>query len=138
MTTIKPASPSAEGKEADIAGMYSKWWIPHLFVTVWMLPLYAVMAVHLLVEISRTGLFLFLQGWLFVYLIFSLAALLGFYRDAQRLSDSGSDWVPRWYLYVLGSFLLTPSVTSPLYLARRDRHVGINWGYLREVVGDAM
>ncbi len=51
--------------------------------------------------------------------------MFGFYYDAREIQDAGRDWEPKWWAYIIGSFIVTPSLTSAIYLFQRYRHVGI-------------
>ncbi|WP_251341312.1 hypothetical protein [Haloplanus halophilus] len=104
----------------------SNWWMAHAAAVVWLLLLYVLVLVQAFVlDVSQAAALLAIQGWLFVYLIFSIAAMFGFYYDAVEIADAGRDWEPYWWLYVAASFVCTPSFTSFVYLVQRGRHIGI-------------
>ncbi|WP_251329700.1 hypothetical protein [Haloplanus pelagicus] len=108
------------------AEVRSNWWMANAATVVWLLLLYVLVVLQAFVfEASRAAALLAVQGWLFVYLVFSIAALFGFYYDAAEIVDAGRDWHPYWWLYVVASFLFTPSFTSFVYLVQRGRHIGL-------------
>lgn len=103
----------------------SNWWMAHLATTLWFVLLYVLFLLDVFLDPPvSTALFAF-NAWLFVYVTFSIAALMGFYYDHSAITEADQDWEPLWWLYVLGSFLLTPSFTSFLYLLQRTRYIGI-------------
>lgn len=56
-------------------------------------------------------------------------AFFGYLWDASVLKDADSGWVPTWWLWMLGHFLLTPFVTAPLYLILRTNRTGFPWNH---------
>lgn len=63
---------------------------------------------------------------LFIMLPISvLWALLGYYWDAKILREADSDWIPLWWLWLLGHIFTTPLLTVPLYLLRRTQKTGV-------------
>lgn len=111
--------------ETSQAEVRSNWWVAHGATAVWMLLLYVLLVVSFVLDVSQGVAFLTLQGWLFVYFLFSIASLFGYYYDAVAIADASRDWAPRWWLYIIASFFLTPSFTSFVYLIQRARHIGI-------------
>lgn len=112
--------------ETSQAEVRSNWWVAHAATAAWMLLLYVLLVVQSFVlDVSQGIAFLTLQGWLFVYFIFSIASLFGYYYDAVAIDDAGREWEPHWWLYIIASFFLTPSFTSFVYLIQRTRHIGI-------------
>lgn len=108
------------------AEVRSNWWTAHAATVFWLLLLYVIVLTQTYVfEPSQAASIIAIQGWMFVYLVFSIAALFGFYYDMIAITDADRDWVPHWWLYLGASFLLTPSFTSFLYLVQRARHIGI-------------
>jgi hypothetical protein len=103
----------------------SNWWWTHVAVVLWTLVIDVFILTGDRLNLSETIVFLLLQSWLFVFLMFSIAAMFGFYYDARAIRDAGKEWDPRWRAYVLASFLVTPAVTSTVYLFQRYRHIGI-------------
>lgn len=69
-------------------------------------------------------------GSLVVFFGSALATFYGFYAEAKLLRRSNADWQPRWWLYVVATPILSVFVTSLIYLAQRERHVGIRWEQL--------
>lgn len=110
------------GEDYDVR---SNWWMSHIAVVGWSLLAYVFAFALSVVQPADAWVLIGVSAWLFVYLIFGIAALFGFYYDTKAIRDAGRDWSPRWWLYVAGSFLVTPSITSLLYLFQRIRHVGI-------------
>lgn len=107
-------------------GVRSNWWMSHVAIVGWTFLLYAFVGLNnLVMNLDPVWALLALQGWLFVYLTFGIAAIFGFYYDTKAIRDAGRDWSPTWWLYVVASFVLSPSVTALLYLFQRLRHVGI-------------
>lgn len=108
------------------AEVRSNWWMAHAVTVAWLLLLYVLLLVQAFVlNPSQAATLLTIQGWLFVYLVFSIAALFGFYYDMVAIVDADRDWTPLWWLYIVSSFALTPSFTSFVYLVQRARHIGI-------------
>lgn len=104
----------------------SNWWWSHVAVVGWTLVLYLFVVLNALVlNLDPVGTFFAVQGWLFVYVTFGIAALFGFFYDTKAIKDAGKAWAPRWWVYLLASFVVSPSVTGILYLFQRARHVGI-------------
>jgi len=52
-------------------------------------------------------------------------AVLSIFAESRRLRQADADWIPNPYLYALGWALLTPLVTTPIYVYRRWRHIGL-------------
>jgi hypothetical protein len=53
-----------------------------------------------------------------------LGGFIGYYFDAKAIRSAGGEWVPTWWLYMLGHSLLSPAFVAPIYLVQRHRHVG--------------
>lgn len=108
------------------AEVRSNWWMAHAATIVWLLLLYVIIVGQsVALNVSQAAKLLTVQGWLFVYLVFSIASLFGYYYDMIAIVDADRDWVPKWWLYILATALLTPSFTAFVYLVQRTRHIGI-------------
>lgn len=105
----------------------SNWWWSHVAVILWTVLLDVFLLTGGSWDLSETMALLFFQSWLFVFLTFTIAALFGFYYDTRAIRDAGREWDPTWWAYVLGSFLVTPTLTSAVYLFQRYRHVGLRY-----------
>ncbi|MFB6146639.1 MAG: hypothetical protein ABEJ08_03025 [Halobacteriaceae archaeon] len=110
------------GSETGGQYTYVEWWYVHAAATVSWVALGMAGAFMVLVPRLATSLVV-----AFVMLPFASAiglAVPAFYWDARELRRQGSAWRPRWRRYVVASLLLTPLVTSPVYLYQRHRHAG--------------
>lgn len=119
----------------------SGWWRAHFLVLA-----SAVIGVTLgltllaLIQLSSYGSTLFwvsanllgyvVWGFLLVFFGSALATFYGFYAEAKILRRTDADWQPRWWLYVVATPIVSVLVTSLIYLAQRERHVGIRWEQL--------
>ncbi|WP_101296158.1 hypothetical protein [Halegenticoccus soli] len=113
--------------DAQLVAVRSNWWWSHVAVVLWTIVLDLFLLIGGSLNLTQTASLLALQAWLFVFLTFTIAALFGFYYDAREIQDAGQEWKPTWWMYIVGSFIVTPLLTSALYLFQRYRHVGIRY-----------
>lgn len=60
-----------------------------------------------------------------VGIVCGVSTLGTYFVESQRLDATSSDWVPRWGLYVIASFVLSAAIVAPAYLYQRHRHIGL-------------
>jgi hypothetical protein len=108
----------------------SKYWLYH----VWFVVIYPLFIPFLIVfsafEETIIG-----SAVAMIYVVITAVAavgsLIGYYVEAQRFSESDSEWVPKWTAYAVLHFIFSPFIIAPVYLFDRWRAVGIPWRSLK-------
>lgn len=66
----------------------------------------------------------YVRLWAIGAFVAYFVAAFGYYVEARRLEELGSDWQPNWIAY-LAVHVLLPFLAAPVYLLQRWRHVGV-------------
>jgi hypothetical protein len=95
--------------------MEFEWWQVHIVVVV-MLPVNILSFMFepgspLSLGIAAVG--------AFGLILFGPLSLVAYYKDSKMLEERDDNWQPGWISWVVGSFIVTPFVTSTFYLILR-------------------
>lgn len=110
----------------------SGWWMYHALFTGLFWGVGPILLFFGMVDIgSMPRIEIISAGILIAYLIITViagwGALFGYYYDARAIREV-SDWQPWWQFYAIGHILGGAAVVAPLYLLRRGKEVGNDWG----------
>jgi len=98
---------------------YDRRWYVYAFWTLFIPLVVGAAGVRVVSDAAATGLMLVLSLSMAVAGVWGL---LGYYWDAR---DGRDGYQPRWYLWALAHIILSPLITSPIYLIRRTSKTGL-------------
>jgi hypothetical protein len=123
----EPSAPS-ELSDEELPDSYWRRWYVFAF---WSGPLILMLLVGIVGAIGIPGgpelLIIIITIGTLLAIPLGFWAFFGYMWDASVLKDSNSDWVPLWWLWMIGHFLLTPLITAPIYLVLRTTRTGFPW-----------